>query len=132
MASGVRKIIKATFMVTKKKGLSDEQFLKHYTEVHMPMVAEILKRHGGLHYAVHFTLGAGREIVQEKLKGAMSPIDCDAVVSVEMPDMESLWTMFADPDLVTKLKPDEEKFIEEDRRMVIGEEYVALYRGVLM
>ncbi len=49
-----------------------------------------------------------------------------------MPDEESLFAMFADPDLVTKLKPDEEKFIEEDRRMVIGVEYVALDEGIIL
>ncbi len=52
MAGGYQKVFKATFMVTKKKDLTDDQFVKHYTEIHMPMVAEILKRHGGLRYAV--------------------------------------------------------------------------------
>lgn len=56
----------------------------------------------------------------------MGSIDCDAVVTVIHPDMESLNATFADPELPAKLHPDEKTFTEDDRRMVIGKEFVGL------
>lgn len=52
MTTGFQTGIKATFLVTKKKGMSDEDFEQHYIEIHIPMVAEILKRHKVLYYGV--------------------------------------------------------------------------------
>lgn len=52
MVTGFQTGVKATFLVTKKKGMSDEEFEQHYTEVHIPMVAGILNRHRVLYYGV--------------------------------------------------------------------------------
>lgn len=52
MTTGFQTGIKATFLVTKKKGMSDEDFEQHYTKVHIPMVAELLNRHRVLYYGV--------------------------------------------------------------------------------
>jgi hypothetical protein len=52
MATGFQTGVKATFLVTKKKGMSDEDFEQHYTNVHIPMVAEILNKHRVLYYGV--------------------------------------------------------------------------------
>lgn len=50
--AGTFRHVKATFLVTKKEGLSDEEFRKHYTDVHAPMAIEVCKRHGALDYSV--------------------------------------------------------------------------------
>jgi hypothetical protein len=52
MAGTFRHVVKATFLVSKKEGLSDEEFRKHYTEVHAPMALEVCKRHGVLDYNI--------------------------------------------------------------------------------
>lgn len=52
MAGTFRQIVKATFLVSKKEGLSDEEFRKHYTEIHAPMALEVCQRHGGLDYSI--------------------------------------------------------------------------------
>lgn len=44
--------IKATFLVTKKKGMSDEDFEQYHTKIYIPMVAEILNWHRVLYYGV--------------------------------------------------------------------------------
>lgn len=41
--------------------------------------------------------------------------------------MDSLKATFADPEVQTKLNPDEKIFTEDDRRMVIGKEFVGVW-----
>jgi hypothetical protein len=50
----------------------------------------------------------------------VASIDCNAIVTVIHPDMDSLKATYADPDLPAKLHPDEKTFTEDDRRMVLG------------
>jgi hypothetical protein len=52
MTGTFRHVAKATFLVSKKEGLSDEEFRKYYTEVHAPMALELCKRHGVLDYSI--------------------------------------------------------------------------------
>lgn len=52
MAGTFRQVAKATFLVSKKDGLSDEEFRKYYTEVHAPMALAFCKRHGVLDYSI--------------------------------------------------------------------------------
>lgn len=59
--------------------------------------------------------------------GAIGSIDCDAVVTAIFSDMDSLKATFADPDFSVKLNPDEKIFTEDDRRMVIGKEFVGVW-----
>ncbi|KAL7920447.1 hypothetical protein ACQKWADRAFT_298557 [Trichoderma austrokoningii] len=106
--------------------MSDEDFEQHYTKVHIPMVVEIMNRHRVLYYGVQFITGESKENIQTLFSGAIGGIDCDAVVTVILPDMDSMKAVFADPDFPTKLHPDEKTFLEDDRRMVIGKEFVGL------
>lgn len=52
MAGVFRQVVKATFLVSKKEGLSDEEFRSYYTKVHAPMAVEVCKRHGVLDYSI--------------------------------------------------------------------------------
>lgn len=52
MAGTFRQVAKATFLVSKKDGLSDEEFRKYYTEVHAPMALDLCKRYGVLDYSI--------------------------------------------------------------------------------
>ncbi|EHK47063.1 hypothetical protein TRIATDRAFT_45882 [Trichoderma atroviride IMI 206040] len=126
MTTGFQTGIKATLLVTKKKGMSDEDFEQHYTKVHIPIAADILNRHRVLYYGVQFITGENKENVQALFGGAVGSIDCDAVVTTIFPDMDSLKATFADPEFVTKLHPDGKILTEDDGRMVIGKEFVGV------
>ncbi|PTB63058.1 hypothetical protein BBK36DRAFT_1144122 [Trichoderma citrinoviride] len=121
--------VKATFLVTKKKGMSDDDFEQHYTSVHIPMVVEILSRHNVIQYSVQFVTSENKETIRAQFGGAIDSIDCDAVVTTIFPDMDALKATFSDPELPAKLHPDEKKFTEDDRRMVIGKEYFGIREG---
>lgn len=52
MVGQYRKIIKATFLVTKNPGFTDEEFREYYINNHMPLAAGHCQKHGVLEYNV--------------------------------------------------------------------------------
>lgn len=52
MLGKYRKIIKATFLVTKNPAFTDEEFREYYISNHMPLAAGHCQKHGVLEYNV--------------------------------------------------------------------------------
>ena len=50
--TGFRKVVKATILVKKKPGLSDEAFIEHYDHKHAQLAAPILLRHNCITYSL--------------------------------------------------------------------------------
>jgi hypothetical protein len=44
------KLIRITSCINRKKGVSNEDFYKHWTQVHGPMWTDFMKRHGVVEY----------------------------------------------------------------------------------
>ncbi|KAL7816703.1 EthD domain-containing protein [Trichoderma gracile] len=124
MAGAFRKVIKATFLVSKKDGLSDEEFRQHYTDVHAPMALEVCRRHGVLDYSIHFNTEAEKEAARSAFGGNATFIDCDAITTFIFPDMQSLIGSFADPDYEARLAPDEATFCNREKsRFAVSDEF---------
>lgn len=54
--TGFRKVVKATILIKKKPGLSDEDFIQHYNHTHAQLAAPILEKHNCITYSLvrHF------------------------------------------------------------------------------
>jgi hypothetical protein len=50
--TGFRKVVKATILVRKKPGMSDEAFIDHYNHVHAQMAAPVLQKHNVITYSL--------------------------------------------------------------------------------
>lgn len=50
--TGFRKVTKATIMVKKKDGISDQAFVDHYTKHHAEMAAPVLLKHKIISYSL--------------------------------------------------------------------------------
>jgi hypothetical protein len=50
--TGFRKVVKATIMVKKKEGMSDEDFVEYYNTQHAQRAVPILQRHGIISYSL--------------------------------------------------------------------------------
>ncbi|KAL6790665.1 EthD domain-containing protein [Trichoderma sp. SZMC 28012] len=128
--AGTFRHVKATFLVTKKEGLSDEEFRKHYTDVHAPMAIEVCKRHGALDYSVHFNTEAEKVAARAAFGENATFISCDAVTTFIFPDMKSLVESFADPEYAAKLAPDEATFTDRSKsQFAVSNEFVVLAGG---
>ncbi|RFU75131.1 hypothetical protein TARUN_7133 [Trichoderma arundinaceum] len=130
MAGTFRQVVKATFLVSKKEGLTDEEFRKHYTEVHAPMALEVCKRHGVLDYSIHFNTEAERAAARAAFGEKATFIDCDAITTFIFPDMKSLLESFADPEYEAKLAPDERRFSNQLKsQFAVSNDFVVLANG---
>ena len=50
--TGFRKVVKATILVKKKPGMSDEDFIQHYNHKHAQMAAPVLEKHNVITYSL--------------------------------------------------------------------------------
>jgi hypothetical protein len=50
--TGFRKVVKATILVKKKPGMTDEAFVEHYNHSHAQMAAPVLERHNCISYSL--------------------------------------------------------------------------------
>jgi len=50
--TGFRKVVKVTVMIKKKEGMSDEDFINHYNNVHAQMAAPVVQRAGAISYSL--------------------------------------------------------------------------------
>lgn len=50
--TGFRKVVKATILVKKKEGMSDEDFVEYYNSVHAQRAVPILQKHGIISYSL--------------------------------------------------------------------------------
>lgn len=74
--TGFRKVVKATILVKKKPGLSDEAFIQHYNHVHAEMAAQVLQKHDCITYSlVHLTSFLFLRACPTGLTGATDRID---------------------------------------------------------
>jgi hypothetical protein len=54
--TGFRKVVKATILVRKKPGMTDEAFIEHYNHVHAQMAAPVLQKHNVITYSLVWSL----------------------------------------------------------------------------
>jgi hypothetical protein len=50
--TGFRKVVKATIMIKKKDGMSDDDFIAYYNNMHAQRAVPILQRHGIISYSL--------------------------------------------------------------------------------
>jgi hypothetical protein len=54
--TGFRKVTKATILIKKKEGMSDEDFIRHYNNVHAQMAAPVVQKHNAISYSLVLTI----------------------------------------------------------------------------
>lgn len=62
--TGFRKVVKATILVRKKPGLSDEAFIEHYNHKHAQMAAPVLQKHNVITYSLVGSHDSPRETIR--------------------------------------------------------------------
>ncbi|EON63117.1 hypothetical protein W97_02344 [Coniosporium apollinis CBS 100218] len=127
--TGFRKVVKATIMVKKKDGMSDDDFIKHYNNVHAQMAAPVLQRHGIVTYSLTYHLQRDRIIIQDILRGKAQLLPYDAICTFVFPDYISLAKFLFDKDSKA-LTSDHDNFMDESQmKMMVGDEYMIIENG---
>ncbi|KAK3062584.1 hypothetical protein LTS18_003756 [Coniosporium uncinatum] len=141
---GWRKVCKATILVKKKEGMSDEDFIKHYNGVHAQMAAPVLQKHKIISYSLvrpslshsssafglqDLTIKRDRTIMQDILKGKAQLLDYDAICTFVFPDYLSFARFLYDKDSAA-MNPDHVNFMDESQmKMMVGDEYMVIEDG---
>ncbi|KAK3684438.1 hypothetical protein LTR37_020278 [Vermiconidia calcicola] len=127
--TGFRKVVKATILVKKKPGMSDEDFIEHYNHKHAQMAAPVLEKHNVITYSLTYCLQRDRTIISDMLHGKANMLDYDAICTFVFKDYKDFARFMYDP-ASKALTPDHENFmVEEEMRMMVGDEYMVIEDG---
>ena len=110
-------MIKITIFVTRKAGLTFEEFDSYWREKHAPLIKSVIE------FSRHV-----RKYVQSHLASSDVPIaqgsDYDGVAELWFDSVESLNTAFNEPRYMELIRPDELKFVDLDRCVsIVCEEF---------
>ncbi|KAF2685191.1 hypothetical protein K458DRAFT_430762 [Lentithecium fluviatile CBS 122367] len=124
--TGFRKVVKATILVKKKEGMSDEAFVEYYNHVHAQQAVPILQRHGILSYSLTYHLGRDRKLIQDIMHNNAQLLDYDAICTFVFPDYLALAKFMYDKEGAA-LNGDHENFMDDSQmRMMVGDEYMLI------
>ncbi|KAK0265539.1 hypothetical protein LTR91_016924 [Friedmanniomyces endolithicus] len=127
--TGFRKVVKATILVKKKPGMSDEDFIQHYNHKHAQMAAPVLEKHNVITYSLTYCLQRDRTILGDMLRGQANMLDYDAICTFVFRDYKDFARFMYDPGSKA-LTPDHENFmVEEEMKMMVGDEYMVIDDG---
>ncbi|OQU97770.1 hypothetical protein CLAIMM_03655 [Cladophialophora immunda] len=102
------KLIRVSFMVKRKPGVSEEEFHKYWANNHGPLVQDTLVHYGIVRYN-QFHVTPEYKALGEYFGGS-SPYDGIADFLVRR--FEDLASFFADPIYMETFRPDEAKFVD--------------------
>ncbi|KAF2160662.1 hypothetical protein M409DRAFT_70210 [Zasmidium cellare ATCC 36951] len=127
--TGFRKVVKATILVKKKPGMSDEDFIQHYNHKHAQMAAPVLEKHNVITYSLTYCLNRDRKIMADMLHGQAQMLDYDAICTFVFKDYKDFARFMYDPGSKA-LTPDHDNFmVESEMKMMVGDEYMVIDEG---
>ncbi|KAF2465192.1 uncharacterized protein BDR25DRAFT_295648 [Lindgomyces ingoldianus] len=126
---GFRKVVKATILVKKKEGMSDEAFIEYYNSVHAQRAVPILQRHEIISYNLTYHLNRDRKMIQDIMHNKAKLLDYDAICTFVFPNYMALAKFLYDKD-GAELNGDHENFMDDSQmRMMVGDEYMLIENG---
>ncbi|KZT55351.1 hypothetical protein CALCODRAFT_484822 [Calocera cornea HHB12733] len=124
--------LRATFLLTKKEGITDEEFKNHYLNIHAPMSLELMKRHGVISYTHQYLSASSKAELSSALGGHTPQIPYDAVTTIGFPSLEAFKAFLADPENLGRLREDSKNYAQAGPGTVQigwGEEWVVIHEG---
>ena len=98
-------MVKQIFTIKRKKGMSFEDFKKHYMEVHAPLVKKCLPEMRK--YTVNLVLQRGKE----------TPFD--AITEIWWDDIDTIIRIAKADTFKNVIMPDEDKFIDRASSIIV-------------
>ncbi|KAI9654807.1 MAG: hypothetical protein M1821_005801 [Bathelium mastoideum] len=100
---GFRKVTKVTVLIKKKEGMSDEDFMDHYNNIHARMA--------------------------DMLHGKANLLPYDAICTFVFPDYKAFAKFMYDPES-NAMNKDHVNFMDESQmKMMVGDEYMLIDNG---
>ncbi|KAF2816320.1 uncharacterized protein BDZ99DRAFT_375467 [Mytilinidion resinicola] len=127
--TGFRKVVKVTILIKKKEGMSDEDFINHYNNVHAQRAAPVVQRAGAISYSLTYHLQRDRKMIQDIMHNKAKLADYDAICTFVFPDYLCLAKFMYDKEGAA-LTGDHDNFMDDSQmKMMVGDEYMVIEDG---
>jgi len=124
-------LLKSTFCLHRRDGLSHDEFVAYWRDVHAPLVLEVADVLGIVGYRQVHTVAARANRGLQASRGGPEPYD--GVAEAWFVDLSSALAAFASPEGTVawqRLADDERRFIDLDRSPIFfGDEVVVIDGG---
>ncbi|KAI0517870.1 EthD domain-containing protein [Xylaria bambusicola] len=111
-----------TMCAYKREGMDDEDYRKYMTEHHVPLVRDLMVKHGIDKYSMTHSPPPTRALMNKIFDAQFANVaDYDCIVQIQFRDIDQFIALKADPEYKRALFADHEKFADTKRtRMTIG------------
>lgn len=122
---GYTNTVQIVTFIKRNPKLSREEFYKHWSTVHAPMVAPWAEKHGVLQYRQNHSSGTIVPSINDKSAPNVhgkegnpdiptTPQEYDGFVIWEVPSLEAFGKAFQDPYYLKYIEPDEHNLIDKN------------------
>ncbi|ETN41587.1 uncharacterized protein HMPREF1541_03523 [Cyphellophora europaea CBS 101466] len=129
----MQRLYRFSLYVKKRPDITEEEFNRHWSKEHAPLVKEWLKRYGILKYTQYHTPKSLETEARTKWLelGQLERQPWDGVVEITVKDIKDFYDARNDPFYIEKVIADEEKFVSnrEEASWTIGWEEVYVKDG---
>ncbi|EST09189.1 EthD domain protein [Kalmanozyma brasiliensis GHG001] len=135
------KVVKVTVNLTKKEGVSDQEFSRYYAQTHGALAAPVLLRHNCISYSQFHCMSDkakdpimsifGPDVLDPQNAVQIAQVDgCSTFLFASLDDARSF---FHDPETATVLAADSTNFTNPATvHFSIGDEYVVIKDGKIL
>ncbi|KAL7941083.1 EthD domain-containing protein [Trichoderma barbatum] len=123
-----------TICAYRKEGLDEEEYRKHMTQVHAPLVQGLMIKHGITQFTMTHTPLVTRSLMAKLFDAQFSNVaDYDSIVQVRFSNIEQFMALKEDPEYKRVIFADHNNFADTKRsKMTIGWIRDFLRDGVLL
>ncbi|KAI0856136.1 EthD domain-containing protein [Xylaria cubensis] len=111
-----------TMCAYKREGMDEEDYRKYMTEHHVPLVRNLMVKHGIDKYSMAHNPLSTRSLMSKIFDSQFSNVaDYDCIVQIQFRDIEEFIALKADPEYKKALFADHENFADTKKtKMTIG------------
>ncbi|PMD17253.1 hypothetical protein NA56DRAFT_691909 [Hyaloscypha hepaticicola] len=111
-----------TMCAYRREGMDEEDYRKYMTDVHAPLVKNLMVKHGIDKYSMTHTPLVTRALMGKLFDLQFANVaDYDCIVQIQFRDVEQFVALKSDPEYKKTIFADHEKFADTKRsKMTIG------------
>ncbi|EXJ93209.1 hypothetical protein A1O3_01766 [Capronia epimyces CBS 606.96] len=105
-----------TICAYRKAGMGEDEFHRYMSEVHAPLVRDLLAKHGITRYSMAHNTTRTRSLVSQ-IQDAQFPYNnaYDIVTQIRFPSIDNYVSFRNDPFYTEKIMPDHDRFTEPEK-----------------
>ncbi|EXJ91406.1 hypothetical protein A1O1_04518 [Capronia coronata CBS 617.96] len=105
-----------TICAFRKAGMGEDEFHHYMSEIHAPLIRDLLVKHGITRYSMTHNTTHTRSLVPQIQDSQFANNNAyDMVTQIRFPEIDNFVSFRNDPFYVEKIMPDHDRFTDPDR-----------------